>query len=825
MRISCNWLADYVRTEWSADELADRLTMSGLEVESVDKVGSDLAGVIVGHVLNVTQHPNADRLRVCTVDIGAGDPVQIVCGAPNVAADQRVPVATVGTVLDLPDRNDPSTRVPVTLKRSKIRGEESMGMICAEDELGLGEDHDGIMVLAADAPIGSPFTAYLATVGVQNSDLSIDISITPNRPDAVCHIGVARDVAALADVPLTKPDVTVPMSGGKAADQVSVEILDPTGCHRYVGILVRGITVGESPKWLRLRLEAVGLRSVNNVVDITNYVMYECGQPLHAFDFDQLAGAKITVRRTAGPETFTTLDGKKRDLPVGTVMITDGERDVAVAGVMGGENSEVSDSTVNVLIESAWFTPSDIRKAAKALQLQTDASYRFERGVDPTGQAWAAARAAELMRDLAGGTIVDGMVDCHPVPWEAPTVHLRASRITRVLGIEIPESETARLLSAIGFGVTKSGDGWNVVVPPFRSDVAREIDLIEEVARLHGLDKIEVPTHAGVPNERPEPPRPLPNRIRLANLLTGLGFREICTNSMMRVDRAKRFASPDVRGGRPVGEVVETLNPISQEMAALRPSLLPGALQVLAHNLNHGQPGLQTFEFGHVFDRLETSDSVIPGFREEEHLLLLAAGTDGKGSWDGSAHQTDIYDLKGAVESILSTLGLHGVDMTASPAGSDLTRYHLSVQIGKESIGTIGCASRGAGGEFGLDTDVFFAELDFSAIVRLSREDGAPQFDPVSKFPIVERDLALLVDGSLPVGGMLQTIRSAGGKLLKSERVFDLYEGDRIEKGKKSVAFGLEFGANRTLKDKEVDRAIDNIVRALGSEYGAILRS
>lgn len=825
MRISCNWLSDYVQTDWTPQELGDRLTMSGLEVESIDPMGSAMEGVVVGYVQDVQPHPDADRLRVCRVEIGADAPVQIVCGAPNVAAGQHVPVATEGTVLQLPDRKNPDELVPVTIKKSKIRGQESRGMICAEDELGLGDDHDGIMVLADDAPVGRAFSAYLAEQGIQTSDISIDLAITPNRPDAISHLGVARDVGALSGQSVTRPDVKVPAPGGEAADRFSVAIDAPDGCHRYAGILVEGVTIGESPQWLRSRLESVGLRPVNNVVDITNYVMYECGQPLHAFDFDQVSGAKIIVRRSKPGQTFTTLDGKERTLPAGTLMIADGDRDVAVAGVMGGENSEVSDSTANVLIESAWFNPADIRKAAKALQLQTDASYRFERGVDPTGQAWAAARAAEMMRDLAGGQIVAGMVDNNPVEWSARRLELRHARITTVLGIEVPKSDCERLLTAIGFDVTGGGAPWAVTVPPFRPDVEREIDLIEEVARLYGLEQIPVPTHGSIPNHRPAPPKPLPLRLRLADRLVGMGYREIYTNSMMRLDLARQFASPALRGGEAVGDVVATLNPISQEMAALRPSLLPGALQVAAHNLNHGQPGVATFEFGHVFDRSDRADDLIPGFREQEHLLLLRVGADGKDAWSGAAHQADIYDLKGAVNEILETLGVTKFKLEAEPSGSDLTRYHLSLGLRKRKVGTIGCVSPEMAETYSIAAPVLFAELNFSALVQATRSDGLTQFEPVSRFPVVERDIALLVSQGQPVGDLLATVGRFGGKLLQDHRVFDLYEGDRIAAGKKSVAISMEFGADRTLKDKEVDKAVSVVLQALSREHGAELRS
>ncbi|MBO6575659.1 MAG: phenylalanine--tRNA ligase subunit beta [Rhodothermales bacterium] len=824
MRISYNWIADYVQPGWSADELADRLTMSGLEVESVDQMGRDMTGVVVGHVLDVKQHPNADRLRVCSVDLGDGVPVQIVCGAPNVAGGQRVPVATVGTALHLPDRKDPDTLVPVTLKRSKIRGEESNGMICAEDELGLGDDHDGIMVLADDAPLGRPFAEYLASQGVAVSDQSIDIAITPNRPDAISHIGVARDVAALADVALSRPDVAVPEAGGDAASQVTVEILDPEGCNRYVGILVRGVTIGDSPAWMKSRLESAGLRPLNNVVDITNYVMMECGQPLHAFDFDLLADATIRVRRTNGPEKFTTLDDQERELPVGTLMITDGQRDVAIAGVMGGQNSEVSDSTTNVLIESAWFDPGDVRRASKKLGLQTDASYRFERGVDPTGQAWAAARAAELMRDLAGGTIVPGMVDAHPVRWQPSRVTLRRDRITLVLGVSVPDAEAQRLLNAIGFVTEATDDGWLVTVPPHRPDVEREIDLIEEVARLYGLDRIEEPSHGTVPNARLAPPKPLPLRIRVADRLVGLGYRELYTNSMMRLDRAEQFASAGLRGGEPVGAPVGTLNPISQEMAALRPSLLPGALQVLAHNLNHGQPGLQAFEFGHVFDRHD-GGTILPGYREQEHLLVLVSGKDGLDAWSGPAAEASLFEAKGTVEGLLQSLGLgRRVRMNPEPTGSDLTHYHLNVTLDRKSIGTIGAVSPEVAGEFGIEGAVYFAEINFSALVAAIHSSRPVQYQEVSRFPVVERDIAVLVSGGTPVGDMLQAAQRAGGKLLRNARVFDVYEGKGIPDGHKSVAIGMAFGADRTLKDQEVDKAVSKVVKTLSNQFSAELR-
>lgn len=629
-------------------------------------------------------------------------------------------------------------------------------------------------------------------------------------------------MAALAGRPLQQPDVVVPTAGGEAASQVSIQIDNPDGCSRYVGMLVRGVRIADSPAWLKSRLETIGLRPRNNVVDITNYVMFECGQPLHAFDFDHVAGARIVVRRTEREGPFTTLDGKERILPAGTLMIADGERDVAIAGIMGGENSEVSDSTVNVLIESAYFEPSGIRRSAKALGLQTDASYRFERGIDPTRQAWAAARAAQLMVDLAGGTRVNGMVDCHPVAWDLVNLILRRGRIAEILGVAIPDAETERLLTAIGFELTRTPEGWQVTVPAFRPDVTREIDLIEEVSRLYGLEQIPEPSQSRIPNVRLAPPPALALRQRLSDHLVAQGYREIYTNSLLSVDRAQGFATAALRGGQDVGPVVQTLNPISQEMAALRPSLLPGALQVAAHNLNHGQPGVRTFEFGMVFDRAE--GSFIPGFREHEHLLVLATGLQGSNTWNAAPSPADIFEVKGLLSGVARALGIPSFQEQAVPSGSRVTRYHLDLLVNGRAVGTAGCLSPELGDSWGLDVPVYFMELSFSTLVLVSGATAVTAYTPVPRFPVVERDLAVLVANSEPVGPMLGTISRAGGKLLRTSRVFDVYAGKGIPAGHKSVAFSLSFAADRTLTDQEVDKALGNVVDALARTHQAELR-
>ncbi|PEN11279.1 phenylalanine--tRNA ligase subunit beta [Longibacter salinarum] len=828
MDISYRWLERYVHLEESPEALAEQLTMAGLEVDDVSPIGSDLEGVVVGEVMDVRDHPNADRLVLCDVDIGKDKPSQIACGAPNVAAGQKVPVATVGTTLYLPDRENPEERQAITIEKRSIRGESSRGMICAEDELGLSEDHGGIMVLDPDAEIGRPFAEYLADLDVQPEDAVIDIDLTPNRPDAASHIGVARDVAAINGRQLCRPEVNIPTAGGDAADQVSVDIQDPAGCERYVAMVVRDVEVKESPLWLKRRLSAIGLRPRNNVVDITNFVLHEVGQPLHAFDLNTIADNRIVVRSSEGEETFTTLDDKERTLPDGTLLICDAEEPVAVAGVMGGAESEVSDETTDVLIESAYFDPSTIRKTAKALSLQTDSSYRFERGVDRDGQLWAAARAAELIAELAGGTIVPGCVDAHPTPSETRTATLRLDRLTSVLGVNISREDAINHLESVGFVVSDDGGTLNCEIPTWRPDVSIEEDLIEEVARLYGYNAIPEPARVPIPNVTPgqRPVETLRRQVR--TLLKGRGFREIYTNSMLRTERAEQFAITPGRDA-PVS-VVETQNPISQEMAALRPRLLPGALQVMQYNRNHGQKALRLFETGHVFRRAEGDEEpIVEGFSEHEALLLAMTGPHSPGGWDTDVRPSDYFDLKGIVEMLLDDLHLNDVSMTphdgeASNNHVEPTIHRLDVHAGDRFLGTLSQVNPSVTEDVDLEDAVFVAELNLEALVDAAAPNARTDYEPVSRFPVVERDLAVLVADAQSVGPMLDTIRTAGQPLLKDIDVFDVYRGEGVGRDEKSVAFTLRFGADRTLTDAEVDTKIDAAVKELARSFGAELR-
>ena len=852
MNISTNWLSDYVAHGLSADALGEALTMSGLELEEITRTGPSWIaadpGVVVGHVLDVRPHPNADRLRVCEVDLGRqlGEPLQIVCGAPNVAAGQKVPVVTVGTVLELPSR-DGSGVEPVTIKKGKIRGEVSMGMICAEDELGIGTDHDGILVLDPDATIGQPFAEYLSERGDLPGDAVLDLAITPNRPDATSHIGVARDVAALTGQPLRQPEVEIPTVGGDVEAKVSVTIEASEACPRFVGMVIEGVTVGPSPDWLQEKLRAIGLRPISNVVDITNFVMMETGQPLHAYDLDQLADHRVIVRQLDVEETFSTLDGEERKLPAGTTVIADGDGIVGIAGIMGGLDSEVTDATTRVFMEGAYWDPASIRQTAKALGMQTDASYRFERGADPTHQPYAVARASALTVELAGGTLVEGRIDENPIPYEPRTVALRPSRVARVLGMEVPREDIVRLLTAIGFEVLQSEDhtldafadavmrteslaaaaddaasaSLHVVVPPFRPDVEREIDVIEEVARLWGYDRLPAPTSTPVPLI---PAGDTPGARRLADVrrqLAALGAREIATNSLVPKETAERFADADWTALD--GPPVETLNPISQEMAALRPSLLTGLLTAMGYNQARGAGRLTLFEAGHVYRRAEDSASHVDGYHEHTSLVIGLSGST-PATWNAPARDMDVYDLKGVVAAVLTGLGIHDVTETPHPEPSALTAYALDLSVNGTIIGRLGRISDALGDTYDLQAPAFVAELNWDQIAELAMS-GDVRYAPISRFPTVERDLALVIPERQPAGPILDAIRQAGRPLLQDVRPFDVYRGEHIGKGSKSLAVSLRFGADRTLRDKEVDGRVNKILRTLERDFRVALRA
>ncbi|MDE2955869.1 MAG: phenylalanine--tRNA ligase subunit beta [Bacteroidota bacterium] len=815
MKISLNWLQEYVDISMSTAELEEQLTLSGLEVEDVTSIGPSVDGVVVGHVLDVQPHPNADRLTVCRVEVGSDAPAQIVCGAPNVRAGQHVPVALPGCSLSINGKS-------VKIKTAKLRGVKSAGMICAEDELGLSDDHSGIMVLEGRAVPGEPLADYLRRVGSGVGDMTFDVVITPNRPDAACHIGVARDIAAVTRTALHLPTCPLPEDSEAIRIQLSVSIECTQLCRRYAAMLVRGVRVGESPQWLQQRLIAVGLRPINNIVDITNFVMYECGQPLHAFDYDRIAGGEIMVRASKGGEQFATLDGKQHTLPADTVLICDRQQPVALGGIMGGANSEVDKSTTTVLIESAWFDPSATRRTARRLGIQTDASYRFERGVDASGQVRAAVRAALLMAELSGGQIVEGCIDVHPNPLVLPAVTLRLSRIPVILGITIPAEEVVRILNALGFGVRRAGDSLRCQVPPHRPDVSLEVDLIEEVARIYGLDQIGEPHPSAVPGSVPLE-RPIDTRRESVHvLLNGRGYREIYTNSLVEKDVAEQFSDPSLGTGYPV---VETLNPVSTSMTTLRPTLLPGLLKVMQFNTHHGQSPLRFYEFGHVFHRTAEQAVYIDGYAEYETLIMGISGPIRPKAWDDKDRDADFFDLKGDIEHLLAAFGLSDVRVQYHNQSEAITACQMTLFYHKHRLGCIAQLHPDLQRQWDLRSPAYFAEFNWTRLVLHAEENSRRKFTPVNRHPAADRDIAVVLPSSQSAGPLLETIRNVGAPLLQDVRVFDLYEDPRLGSRKKSLAFALRFGARRTLRDREIDRKVGQVVKALHELYGAELRS
>ena len=815
MNISYNWLQEYVDISMPPAELAERLTLLGLEVEDIAAIGPSVDGVVVGLVLDVQPHPNADRLTVCRVEIGSDTPAQIVCGAPNVRAGQHVPVATPGCTLSLNGKS-------VKIKRAKLRGVKSAGMICAEDELGLSDDHSGIMVLEGRAVPGEPLADYLKRSGLGVGDVSIDLAVTPNRPDAACHLGVARDVAAVTRKDLHLPNSTLPGESDAIRSLITVSIECPQLCRRYAAMVVRGVRVGESPRWLQQRLVAVGLRPINNIVDITNFVMYECGQPLHAFDYDRVAGGEIIVRASKGGEQFATLDGKWHTLPADTVLICDRQQPVALGGIMGGANSEVDESTTTVLIESAWFDPSTTRRSARMLGMQTDASYRFERGVDASGQVRAAARAAGLMAELSGGQVVEGCIDAHPNPLVLPTVTLRLSRIPVILGITIAAGEVVRILEALGFTVTRTDDTLHCQVPPHRPDISIEVDLIEEVARIYGFDQIGEPHSTALPGSVPLERSIDTRRESVHVLLNGRGYREIYTNSLLEQETAERFSDPSLGTGYPV---VETLNPVSKSITTLRPTLLPGLLKVVQFNTHHGQSPLRFYEFGHVFHQTAEHAVYIDGYAEYETLIMGISGPVRPKAWDDNDRDADFFDLKGDVEHLLSALGLSDVEMQYHSQPTAITACQTTLFCNKQRLGCIAQLHPDLQHQWDLRAPAYFAELNWTRLVLHAEERVRNTFTPVNRYPVADRDIAVVLPSFQPAGPLLQTIRKVGAPLLQDVRVFDLYEDTRLGSRKKSLAFALRFGAHRTLRDREIDRKVSQVVKALHELYGAELRS
>ena len=797
MNVTLKWLKNYIDFEFSASELADRLTMLGIEVESVKQPGAELEGVVVGSVNAIKPHPNADKLVLCQVDIGETEELQIVCGAPNVREGMYAPVATIGTTLP----------IGLTIKRAKLRGETSQGMLCSEKELTLSEDAAGLMELLTDIPIGTPLATALGL-----DDTLFELEITPNRPDCLSLIGVAREIRAETGNPLKLPKVDFSEDATDVQEVTSVTIEAPDLCPRYAARVIRGVKVGESPAWLQQRLESVGIGVINNIVDITNFVLMEYGQPLHAFDYHKLAENRIVVRRAGAGETLTTLDEEDRKLTPDMLVIADAEKPVALAGVMGGYDSEITEATCDVLLESAYFNPSSIRATAKAFGMSTEASYRFERGADPGIVLAALDRAAQLITELAGGTICKGIVDVYPGKQPLTEIQLRPERVNFVLGTEIESTTMEEILTRLGFDVETSGRVYRVTVPTFRSDITREIDLIEEIARVYGYDNIPTTLPKG---DIPVPAldRKVEVRRRIKQFLLAAGMMEAVNYSFSdpnSFDKIRFAADNPLRNASPLQ------NPLSPEMSVLRTTLLPGLLDNAQRNRNHQIDTIALFEIGNVFIRNG-------GQQEPERVSGVLAGQVGDGVSSNPYRQPDFYDIKGIVEGGLEVCGISDYTLQKTDAPTFHPGRNAAVLFGGRQIGIFGEAHPEVLENYDLPYKAYLFELDMEALTDAAI--FAKRFEPISVYPKVERDLAIVVDKETLSDMPTELIYKTGGEWVESVRLFDVYEGEQVPEGKKSLAYAITYlSASETLTDKAVNALHDKIVKRLNQELGAKLR-
>lgn len=804
MKISRKWLQQLVDLSGVKDEdIASRLTMLGIEVESYENFAARYDGFVVGAVLEVAKHPNADKLKLCKVDVG-GEIKNIVCGAPNVAAGQRVPVGLVGAMVPH-NQHDPEGK-PFQLTRAKIRGIESEGMICSANELGLGDDKSGIMVFDDAAAQGTPLSDYLGL-----NDTVFEISLTPNRADCLSHLGVARELAAAFSKKFIPKRVKINEDRASVSESVKVEVTAQDLCPRYSARLIRNVKVGPSPKWLKDSVESVGIRSINNVVDATNFVMMELGQPLHAFDLKRIAGHKIIVRRPTKDETkFTTLDGKERDVSPDMVMICDKEKIVAIGGVMGGMNSEIGDDTTEVLIESANFNPSSIRRTSKSLGLSTEASYRFERGVDPNLTIRALDRVSEIIGETSGGKLAPGIIDVAAMKFLPKRVELHVDHVNRLLGTRLATGEIIRVLESIEIPCDKKSETVLLCsVPTFRGDIERDVDLIEEVGRVYGYEQIADSFQTKLNFDTRFREITVPDELR--DLLAGAGFNEIVTNSLQPVGIAG-FHDPSF---------VTLANPISEDMAAMRTSLLPGALQAVGVNLAHGLKNMKLFEIGRVY-KLMDEEQAVGRFLESEMISIALSGTADPTSFDRKESGFDIFDLKTEVERLLRFLKLDSWDFISYDTTKEYEQS-LKLFVNGMELGLAGRVGEAALQKLSVDQDVYFAELNLASLLALQK--SAHRFKGLPKFPFASIDLSFIVNSQTPAGKMMNTLRATAGSMFRDISVFDIYSGEGIPDGKKSIAFSMALGSEeRTLNDGDIAGFIEKAEKTLKEEFSAELR-
>ncbi len=806
MTISYNWLHEYLPVTIEAEKLSRILTSIGLEVESMDayeEVKGGLKGVVIGQVLTCTKHPDADKLSLTTVNIGSGEPLQIVCGAPNVAAGQKVAVATIGTTIY------PTTGEPLTMKKAKIRGVESHGMICAEDELGLGNSHAGIMILSSDAAVGTPAVEYFKL----SSDTIYEIGLTPNRMDAMSHLGVARDVIAWLNFHEKKQYlVKSPFTNGFKADNntlpIKVNIDNKEACERYAGVSIKGVTVKESPDWLKKRIKSIGLRPINNIVDITNFILHETGQPLHAFDLDQITGGEVIVKNCAEGTTFTTLDEKERKLSADDLMICNASEPMCIGGVFGGLKSGVTDATKNIFLESAWFNPITIRKTSFRHNLRTDAATRFEKGVDISNAVNVLKRAALLIKELAGGEIASDVVDVYPSPKQKVEVAVKWHYLKKLSGKNYHPDNVKKILSALGFDIVKEGiDEFRVAAPFSKPDMEHAADIVEEIMRIDGLDNVEIPTSITISPAVEANYKTEVLKEKAANYLIGLGFNEIFTNSI---------ANSAWYNEETLNTTVKMLNNLSAELNVMRPSMIETGLQSIGFNINRRNLNLRLFEFGKTY-----STSAVGVYDETAHLTFYITGSS-TASWKHKTEASNLFQLKACVEALFQQMGVSANASTIET--TDDFEYGIHYSINKKQVAIVGAVQNKKLKAFDIKQPVFIADINWDALLKIASKVKV-DYTEIPRFPAVERDLAMVLAKYITYGKIEQTVLEAKVKRLKNVSLFDVFESEKLGTDKKSMALNLVFqDTEKTLTDAETDKMMNLIMGQLEKELGAEIR-
>jgi phenylalanyl-tRNA synthetase beta chain len=804
MKVSYNWIKQYLNVDLAPERVSELLTDSGLEIEGMETFQSlegGLAGIVIGEVMTKEKHPGADKLNLTTVNVGGEELLNIVCGATNLDKGQKVVVATVGATLY------PIEGEAFKIKKSKIRGEESFGMICAEDEIGLGKGHEGIMVLDASVAAGTKASDYFS---IEN-DIVFEIGLTPNRSDAMGHFGVARDLAAVLNShKMQETTLTLPSVAGFAKDNdaliIDVAVEDNVACPRYTGVTLTEVAVAESPEWLKNRIKAIGLGPINNVVDVTNYVMHELGQPLHAFDA-AVVGSKVIVKQLPEGTKFTTLDEKERKLSDKDLMICNDKAGMCIAGVFGGLDSGVSNKTTSIFLESAYFNPVSVRKTAKRHAVNTDSSFRFERGVDPELTVVALKRAALLIKEIAGGKISSDITDIYPTKIAGFNVEFDLNYCDRLIGKSLDRDLIKTILASLDIELkAENGDVWSLYVPPYRTDVQRAVDVVEEILRIYGYNNIESP--AKLNTSLSYGVKPDKNKLQnsISDMLTSNGFSEIMNNSLT------------ANANYDNNQVVKMLNPLSAELDVMRQDLLTGALTTVAYNLNRKAEVVKLYEFGRSYFKLEE------GYQENELLCLVLAGKKATEQWNSDSSSQDFHNLKAAVDAIISKIGVSPTRLKVDDADNASLSYGLSYNVNGKTLLYMGEVDRKMAKGFEVDQTTYYAEINWGLLVDLAAQTKI-KFTPVSKFPEVRRDLSLLLANSVSYGELKEAALKADRKLLKAVNVFDVYQGKNLPEGKKSYALSFTLqDENKTLSDKEIDKVMKKIQQTFEQQFNAELR-